>query len=208
MIVVFTNQLVADMDCLDQFHRNTPTGSAEEAHDVAAARFRQKAIWIASYHKSGNTWVRVFIHNLTRELADRTKSIEGGERRVHEFMGSWSFHAASWISVQHRPVLILRYEDMLAAPERTFGRHAGFLRLQPSAEQLWRAIEKSSFAELARQEEGLGFVERPQKAERFFWAGTSGQWKEALSSPQVKAVVEAHAPMMMRFGYLREVCCG
>ena len=28
----------------------------------------QKGIWIASYPKSGNTWVRIFIHNLLREL--------------------------------------------------------------------------------------------------------------------------------------------
>jgi len=29
----------------------------------------QKGIWIASYPKSGNTWVRVFIQNLLREIS-------------------------------------------------------------------------------------------------------------------------------------------
>lgn len=31
---------------------------------------RQKGIWIASYPKSGNTWVRIFL-NLLRELEGR-----------------------------------------------------------------------------------------------------------------------------------------
>jgi hypothetical protein len=45
-----------------------PTPACDEARDAAADRPPQRAIWIASYPKSGNTWVRVFIHNLIREL--------------------------------------------------------------------------------------------------------------------------------------------
>ena len=139
-------------------------------------------------------------------MADPVGNIGMGDRRVYEFMGSWSFHAASWMSVPHRPVLLLRYEDMIAAPERSFGRLAAFLRLKPDAGQLRRAIEKSSFSELARQEAEHGFIERPEKAERFFRAGRAGQWKDVLSQNQVKAMLDAHAPMMMRFGYLAEDC--
>ncbi len=284
---------------------------------------RPRAVWIASYPKSGNTWVRVFIHNLMRELrgqdeapqdinalhemtareslaawftrrlgksayeatsqeiagarmavqadmvqgeggpvyikthnavanvegfptinfdvtlaaiyivrnpldvtvsyahysglpfdpiiaymADPSGNIDFSDRRVWEFLGSWSFHTASWMSVPHRPILLLRYEDMLAAPERSFGRLAAFLRLNPDAGQLARAIEKSSFAELARQEEANGFNERPKTAGKFFRAGRAGQWREALSQSQVQAIIAAHGPMMMRFGYLAEDCGG
>jgi hypothetical protein len=121
-------------------------------------------------------------------------------------MGSWSFHVASWLSVIDRPVLILRYEDLLAAPERSFARLARFLRLEPNTAQLRAAIDKSSFAALARQEAERGFVERPQTAERFFRKGEPGQWKQALLKRQVADVVAAHGPMMMRFGYVREEC--
>ncbi len=34
------------------------------------ATLGRRAIWIASYPKSGNTWVRVFLHNLLRELRE------------------------------------------------------------------------------------------------------------------------------------------
>ena len=62
------------------------------------------------------------------------------------------------------------------------------------------------FEELARQEAAHGFIERPETAEKFFRKGEAGQWQEALSQAQVAAVVSAHAPMMMRFGYLQEDC--
>lgn len=307
------------MDCLDQIDEGA-RADAEGAESSEAKR-RQRAIWIASYPKSGNTWVRVFLHNLLRELrgdsegaqsinalhersgrealkpyfdrrlgkpaeeatpkeiaearfavqADMTAcaggpifikthnavaNVEGfptinfdvtraavylvrnpldvavsysqfagvpidaiialmaeasgvgagNAHRVYEFMGSWSFNVASWLSVPHRPVIILRYEDLLAAPERNFARLASFLRLGPSREQLRRAIEKSSFDALARQEAAHGFVEKPPEAEKFFRAGKAGQWKDVLSPDQIDAIVTAHAPMMMRFGYVAESC--
>ncbi len=154
-------------------------------------------------HYSGLPFDPIIAH-----MADPSGNIDFSGRRVWEFMGSWSFHAASWMSVPHRPILLLRYEDMLAAPERSFGRLAAFLRLKADAGQLARAIEKSSFAEMARQEEQHGFNERPGTSEKFFRSGKAGQWREALSPAQVSAVIAAHGPMMMRFGYLAEDCGG
>jgi hypothetical protein len=141
-------------------------------------------------------------------MSDPSGNIHPGDRRVYEFLGSWSFHAASWMSIPHRPVLLLRYEDMLSAPEKSFGRLAAFLRVKPTASQLNRAIEKSSFGEMVRQEEANGFNERPPTADKFFREGKAGQWREALSQSQVNAVISAHGPMMMRFGYLAEDCGG
>jgi hypothetical protein len=42
----------------------------------AADGCAQNIIWIASYPKSGNTWVRVFLHNLRRELSDDAESVQ------------------------------------------------------------------------------------------------------------------------------------
>src|ERR1700676_4139108 len=36
----------------------------------------QKIIWIASYPKSGNTWVRIFIHNLLREIRGNAADVQ------------------------------------------------------------------------------------------------------------------------------------
>ena len=290
---------------------------------ASESRSAQKAIWIASYPKSGNTWVRAFLRNLTNELAggpsapaninelresvereslapafaqalgklveqasareiaaarsavqhglaarhdgrffvkthnavanvegfptidfgiaraaiyivrnpldvamsyaryssvsfdtvievmaDEGGQVQPGARRVYEFMGSWSFHVASWLSIPHRPVLVVRYEDLLAAPERSFGRLARFLGHAPTEVQLKQAIEHSSFAELARQEAENGFIEKPREAERFFRSGRMGEWRNVLSDAQVRAVVARHAPMMMRMGYVGELSTG
>ncbi len=309
------------MDCVDQIDERPQPHIQGEGVGSSDARRRQRAIWIASYPKSGNTWVRVFLHNLLRELRGDSESAQsinalhemtgrealkpyfdrrlgkpaqqatpqeiaaarfavqadmtaggggplfikthnavanvegfptinfdvtlaavylvrnpldvavsysqfagvpidpiialmaepsgigaGNEQRVYEFMGSWSFNVASWLSVPHRPVIILRYEDLLAAPERGFSRLASFLRLKPTPDQLRRAIEKSSFDVLARQEAAQGFVEKPETAEKFFRAGKAGQWKDVLSPDQIETIVAAHGPMMMRFGYVAESC--
>jgi hypothetical protein len=281
----------------------------------------QKIIWIASYPKSGNTWVRVFIHNLLREMhgnpedaqninglsrhrdinpepyqqllgrppsecspeeiarvrpevqrlvaaaksepffmkthlimarcygfstinldatlaaiyvvrnpldvaisyahhsaqsidhiiahmADPVLQLPASEQRVYEVLGSWSSHVASWMSVFDRPVFIMRYEDMLRSPLVVFGRLAGFLRLAPTRDQLQRAIDKSSFSELRRQEQEKGFSEKPAAAKRFFRTGTADQWRDVLTKEQVQRVVYAHAPMMQRAGYLLPNCGG
>jgi hypothetical protein len=130
----------------------------------------------------------------------------GSERFVYEFIGSWSAHVASWMSVSHRPVYIMRYEDMLMEPSKAFGGLARFLRLAPSPEQLKAAIDKSSFSELSKQEAEKGFVEKPPIAERFFRVGKADQWRDILTTDQAREVVRTHAPMMQRCGYLPPDC--
>jgi hypothetical protein len=132
----------------------------------------------------------------------------GNERNVYEIIGSWSQHVASWMGVSGRPVHLVRYEDLLASPERNFALLAQFLRLAPSKEQLQRAIAKSSFKELSRQERESGFNERPGTAELFFREGRSGHWRDVLTDEQAEVICRVHAPVMQRFGYMVPDCGG
>ena len=146
------------------------------------------------------------IDHIIDQMADPVLRSSGSERHVYEFMGSWSFHVASWLSVSHRPVYVMRYEDMLASPYKAFGGLARFLRLAPTPDQLKRAIENSSFVQLSKQESERGFREKPEVAEKFFRAGRANQWREVLTKEQVTRVVRAHAPIMQRGGYLLPNC--
>ncbi|MEY9427045.1 hypothetical protein ABH975_002360 [Bradyrhizobium ottawaense] len=146
------------------------------------------------------------VDNVIAKMAQDNFTTANRERHVYEIMGSWSQHVASWIGIFNRPIHIMRYEDMLAHPEHSFGALARFLGLDPTQEQLKSAIAKSSFAELKRQESERGFREKPPNAESFFREGTSGQWVKALSPTQVQNIVRAHAPMMQRFGYVQPSC--
>ena len=90
----------------------------------------------------------------------------------------------------------------------SFGALARFLRMKPSDDALKRAIAKSSFKELRRQEQERGFNERPEVAEKFFREGRAGQWPRALTKQQIEDICSVHAPIMQRFGYLLPDCGG
>jgi len=99
---------------------------------------------------------------------------------------------------------VLRYEDMLDSPLKTFGRAAKFLGLKPPRARLVKAIRFSSFKTLRRQEDTAGFKERSDKSQRFFRAGKKNQWKDKLTPEQVRAIVDRHREQMSRFGYVPE----
>jgi hypothetical protein len=126
------------------------------------------------------------------------------EKSIYEVYGSWSQHVESWTRRPHRTIYVMRYEDMLADPVSAFGGLARHLLLRPKPEQLQEAIDRSSFEKLQKQEreaEG-GFREKPEKAERFFREGKSGQWREQLNRRQIRKIVKRHHVQMARFGYL------
>ncbi len=124
------------------------------------------------------------------------------EKRVYEIWGAWSQHVESWTRKPHRAIYVMRYEDMLSDSCKTFGGLARHLLLDATPPQIDLAIERSSFERLKSQEEELGFVERSEKAERFFREGRAEQWKETLTAAQVDRIVNDHHDQMARFGYL------
>jgi hypothetical protein len=137
-----------------------------------------------------------------RVMATRDVETPINETRVHEVWGSWSQHVDSWTRKPHRAIYVMRYEDMLNEPGKTFGALARHLLLNPTAAELDLAIKRSSFESLRDQEGEEGFREKPAHAERFFREGRAEQWKDVLTPQQVDAIVGAHGEQMNRFGYL------
>lgn len=120
---------------------------------------------------------------------------------VYEHHGSWSEHVLSWTARPSPGLHVVRYEDMLEAPLKTFGGIAAFLGLKVSRDRLDKAIKLSSFRVLKEQEKRHGFVEKSASAEAFFREGKSGQWRKQLTEAQVEALVSVHREQMERFGY-------
>lgn len=134
-------------------------------------------------------------------MADPRAAICATDRQVFELLSSWSAHALSWVSAKNR--LLLRYEDLLANPEAAFGRVARFLGNGATLERLQRAIAFSDFSVLAEQEQKAGYHARSTAAQTaFFRAGTSGQWRDALTAAQAQKIGQAHGDVMRSFGYL------
>lgn len=114
----------------------------------------------------------------------------------------WDDHVTSWVDSTLLDCHIVRYEDCLASPLATFGAALRFAGLEVSGEDLEGALEKTSFARLAAQEDAEGFREATRSGARFFRSGRPGQWVEALSPSLVKTLQEEFGPVMRRFGYL------
>ena len=128
---------------------------------------------------------------------------DGSDISVYEVHGSWGRHVWSWTRNENRALHVMRYEDMLAEPRKTFAALARHLGIDFTPRQLKEAIERSSFARLQAQEKANGFRERPSYADQnFFREGRAGQWKGVLTSIQVERIVREHGEQMRRFGYL------
>jgi hypothetical protein len=132
-------------------------------------------------------------------MADAGAANAGDANQVFEFLSSWSAHAVSWAAAPKR--LLVRYEDLLAEPERYFARIIRFLGTgEVDAARLQRAIGFSSFGELAGQEAAQGY-RAAGSAEKFFRAGKAGQWRERLSPVQAARIEAVHGEVMQKFGY-------
>lgn len=123
------------------------------------------------------------------------------DNSIPEVINSWSVNVKSWTQ-KHPQIHVMRYEDMVQEPEKSFGDLTRFLRLNTPKERLRRAIRFSDFKTLKQLEEKHGFQERSRNAQRFFREGKFGQWRTQLSDEQVQRVVVQHAEQMARFGYM------
>jgi hypothetical protein len=124
------------------------------------------------------------------------------DKQVYEIWGSWSEHVHSWTRVPHPAIYVMRYEDMLAEPAKTFGGLARHLKMNPSPAEVQTALDMSSFENLQAEEKSSGFRERPEAATAgFFRAGKDDQWRDVLTPAQVEQIVGSHRIQMEKFGY-------
>ena len=121
---------------------------------------------------------------------------------AYECHGSWSTHVFSWTQQRHAGVHLLRYEDMLSMAENTFRPLATFLGFNTPPERLARAIQYSSFSELAAEEEKSCRPAGPGSPARLLRVGKSEQWRDVLSADQVRRIIAAHGEQMKRFNYI------
>lgn len=117
-------------------------------------------------------------------------------------VGSWSSHAASWLDQTELSVVLVRYEDLHAAPERHFARIVQAAGLPLDTERLQRALACTRFDRLQAQEDATGFRERRIGTPRFFRRGKAASWREELTPAQIERIVACHGPTMVRLGYL------
>ena len=142
-----------------------------------------------------------FSEAVTR-MNDRRCVLGDGCELLRRRLLDWSGHVESWRSAPF-PVLVVRYEDLLADTAGQLARMTRFLGLDGAADgrRLRRAVAAADFTRLQEQEARDGFRERYQRCRRFFRSGRSGDWRRHLSAAQAQRVTRRHGAMMRTCGY-------
>jgi hypothetical protein len=115
---------------------------------------------------------------------------------------SWEGHVRSWLDDASVPVLMVRYEDMLARPLESFSKIVEFSGLEYGQAEIEAALAACTFQRLQEREKKTGFRERLPGSASFFRKGVAGSWREALTAAQVQQLITAHGGVMRRLGYL------
>ena len=120
---------------------------------------------------------------------------------------SWGDNVATWLVTRYGSpsFLLLRYEDMLQAPQHELAKVAFFLGIEADSQRLDRAVELSSanrMRQLEKKDENVYIVtKKTRKDIPFVGTAASGGWKSTLP-PHLAAQIElAWAPIMKTVGY-------
>jgi hypothetical protein len=126
--------------------------------------------------------------------------------RISDFLpvhlGRWSDHVAGWTRQDQIPLCLLRYEDMISAPEAALARVAAATGIDATPAAIAAAVDASRFDRLRDREVTEGFAEKPANMPNFFRAGRAGEWRAALTAAQVKHIVADHRDAMAALDYL------
>ena len=133
------------------------------------------------------------------KMAD-TQFLIRQDRSLPHILSTWSQHVTSWTVEASWPTLVVKYEDMVDAPEKTFRSVLRALGFAVDEDRLRAAIAATGFEKLRKREEEEGFAERRHQ-ERFFGRGTHGHWRTMLTEAQVAQIERDHGAVMRRLGY-------
>lgn len=122
-----------------------------------------------------------------------------GDTGIVEVIGRWDDHIRTWTEARGLPLHLMRYEDMVADPAAAYRGLFAFLKAPVDEAQFARTLELTSFEALRKQEQELGFRERPAQMAQFFARGKAGGWREELSAKQVRALREAFRPTLEKW---------
>jgi hypothetical protein len=130
----------------------------------------------------------------------------------HEY-GSWGENVGSWVAACQnsrkfqigRNFILVRYEDMVDDPKRELAQIARFLGIDPTAERLAKAVERSSADQMRKLEKAQGHLWSSTKDTRqdrpFVRAAQAGGWRTELPTSCIREIESAWGRLMRELGY-------
>jgi hypothetical protein len=160
---------------------------------------------ISSYHFH----VKARVINEDYPLSKYISGLIAGQWWPH---GSWGQHVMTWLLTRRRSrsFLMLRYEDIVEDPSRELTKIADFLRLPRTQEQIDRAVQRSSAANMRILEQQQGRQWRGTRKHRqdkpFVRAAKSGCWRTELPGESRAELESAWGSVMREAGYGPATC--
>jgi len=142
----------------------------------------------------------VLMNNKKGSLAKQARN-RNVNNQFKQLMLSWSGHVESWTYELPFPVLVIRYEDMLADTLNTFTNAVEFMKINVTPAQIEKAIDETRFEKLQQMESKDGFAEKNRKSDKFFRKGMAGNWVNELTPEQIKSIIDNHATVMEQYNY-------
>lgn len=137
-----------------------------------------------------------------------TITVQGGP--LFHYLSSWSAHVRSWLDTRSPiPTAMIRYEDLVADPLKTFRALCGSLGLDDHIDDdaLRYGVDQTQFDRLREAEQTQGFQETGNKQDIFFHRGRAGRWREELTPEQIARLEADHGEVMTELGYQIGVRC-
>lgn len=122
-------------------------------------------------------------------------------------LGCWGDHVTSWLSTrrQHPDFVMIRYEDLMAHPQRELARVARLLQIDPTSDRLGRAVDLSSAdrMRLLESREGGHWLQTKYTRQDapFIRKASSGGWRAVLPNDSVALIEATWEPLMRELGY-------
>jgi hypothetical protein len=122
-------------------------------------------------------------------------------------VGCWQDHVLSWMRLREgKPGFrLVRYEDLLADPEKQLRRLAPLLGIDPTPERIDRAVRLSSASHMQSLEKQQSKDWVATKGTRqdipFVREAKAGTWKNKLSAAAVRTIEQAWGSTMEELGY-------
>ena len=129
-------------------------------------------------------------------------------KRPRSLLSSWEKHVISWTSINWKiPIMILKFEELVYEKEIAINKIINFFEkyykfnFNNKDLKIKNIINSTNFNKLKKEEELKGFVEAT-KYSKFFSVGKKEQWKNKLSTSQIKLLEKKFNVIMKKFNYI------
>lgn len=130
-------------------------------------------------------------------------SSRAGFKQVPQHLGTWNYHVESWTKQNFFPVMVIRYEDLISHPKKSFEQILGFLNIEFSEDNFLEALNNTSFSKLKILEKNdkLTFG-KPINCKKFFRSGSIGEGEIKLTKDMKKRILDCCGTNMEKFSYV------